>query len=114
MNQTEKINEYKSQRYYDMVQMQLFQWLRYWVDANPETIEHDDPEIKNKLIDDTKKVMEQIISNSDRVVRRVMVLGINHSRINEIAALTEADLKVIIDSVMGTNLAYVIGDGNIY
>ena len=78
MNQAEKINEYKSQRYYDMVQMQLFQWLRYWVDANPETIEREDLETQTKLIANTKAVMEQIIANSDRVVRRVMVLAINH------------------------------------
>ncbi len=114
MNQAEKINEYKSQRYYDMVQMQLFQWLRYWVDANPETIVHDDPEAKAKLIANTKKVMEQIIANNDRVVRRVMVLGINHSKMDEIEALTEAALKVVVDSVMGANLEYVLGDGNIY
>ena len=49
MNQAEKINEYKSQRYYDMVQMQLFQWLRYWVDANPETIEREDLENANQV-----------------------------------------------------------------
>lgn len=114
MNQAEKINEYKSQRYYDMVQMQLFQWLRYWVDANPETIVHDDPEAKAKLIANTKKVMEQIIANNDRVVRRVMVLGINHSKMDEIEALTEAALKVVVDSVMGANLEYVLGDGSIY
>lgn len=114
MNQAEKINEYKGQRYYDMVQMQLFQWLRYWVDANPDTIENEDPDVKAKMIANTKKVIEQIIANSDRVVRRVMVLAINHQRINEIAALTESDLKIVVDSVMGTNLDYVLGDGSIY
>lgn len=114
MNQTEKINEYKSQRYYDMVQMQLFQWLRYWVDANPETIEREDLETQTKLIANTKAVMEQIITNSDRVVRRVMVLAINHQQMNEIAALTEDDLKMIIDSIMTRNLEYVLGDGSIY
>lgn len=114
MNQAEKINEYKSQRYYDMVQMQLFQWLRYWVDANPETIEREDLETQTKLIANTKAVMEQIIANSDRVVRRVMVLAINHQQMNEIAALTEDALKVIIDSIMARNLEYVLGDGSIY
>jgi len=114
MNQAEKINEYKSQRYYDMVQMQLFQWLRYWVDANPETIEREDLETQTKLIANTKAVMEQIITNSDRVVRRVMVLAINHQQMNEIAALTEDDLKMIIDSIMTRNLEYVLGDGSIY
>lgn len=114
MNQTEKINLYKSQQYYDMVQMQLFKWLRYWVDANPETITHDDPEAKAKLIANTKKVMEQIIANNDRVVRRVMVLGVNHSKMDEIEALTEAALKVVVDSVLGANLEYVLGDGAIF
>lgn len=114
MNQAEKINLYKSQQYYDMVQMQLLKWLRYWVDTNPETITHDDPEAKAKLIANTKKVMEQIIANNDRVVRRVMVLGVNHSKMDEIEALTEAALKVVVDSVMGANLEYVLGDGAIF
>lgn len=114
MNQAEKINLYKSQQYYDMVQMQLFKWLRYWVDANPETIQNEDPEAQAKLVADTKKVMEQIIANNDRVVRRVMVLGVNHSKMDEIETLTEAALKVVVDSVMGANLEYVLGDGAIF
>lgn len=114
MNQAEKIELYKSQRYYDMVQMQLFQWLRYWIETGPDTITHDSPEEQAKLIENTKKVIEQILSNSDRVVRRVMIIAINDPRVNEIAALTQTDLKPIINSVMSSNLPYVLGDGNIY
>ena len=33
---------------------------------------------------------------------------------SEIAALTEDDLKMIIDSIMTRNLEYVLGDGSIY
>ena len=114
MNQAEKIELYKSQRYYDMVQMQLFAWCKYWVDTNPDTITHDDPEIQASLTNNTKTAINQILANSDRVVRRVMVLAINNPRIDQIAALTEADLKIVVDGVMSKSLTYVIGDGSIY
>jgi hypothetical protein len=112
MNQAEKIRLYKSQDYYDMVEMQIFAWLRYWVEANPDTIIDPDPERQEKLRADTKKVMDMILVNPDRIVKKVMILAINHSKIDEIAALTVPDLKIIIDSVMGQNLTYIIGDGS--
>ena len=111
MNQAEKIRLYKSQDYYDMVEMQIFAWLRYWVEANPDTITDPDPEKQAKLIADTKKVMDMILINPEKFIRRVMILGINHSKMDEIAALTVTDLKTVVDSVMGQNLTYVIGDG---
>ena len=111
MNQAEKIRLYKSQDYYDMVEMQIFAWLRYWVEANPDTIIDPDPERQEKLRADTKKVMDMILVNPDRIVKKVMILAINHSKIDEIAALTVTDLKTVVDSVMGQNLTYVIGDG---
>jgi len=111
MNQAEKIELYKSQKYYDMVEMTVFAWLRYWVEANPETITDPDPEKQAKLIADTKKVMDMILINPEKIIRRVMILGINHSKMDEIAALTVTDLKTVVDSVMGQNLTYVIGDG---
>ena len=111
MNQAEKIRLYKSQDYYDMVEMQIFAWLRYWVEANPDTIIDPDPERQEKLRADTKKVMDMILVNPDRIVKKVMILGINHSKMDEIAALTVTDLKTVVDSVMGQNLTYVIGDG---
>lgn len=113
MNQVEKIQKYKSQEYYDMVQMQLFEWLRYWVDKDPETITNADPTIQAKMIADTKKVIEYLLSSSDRVVRRVMVLAINHPTMNAIAALTANDLKTIIDGIMSNNLSYVLENENI-
>jgi len=82
------------------------------VEANPETITDPDPEKQAKLIADTKKVMDMILVNPEKVVRRVMILGINHSRMDEIAALTASDLKQVVDSVMGQNLTYIIGDGS--
>lgn len=112
MNQAEKIRLYKSQDYYDMVEMQIFAWLRYWVEANPDTITNPDPEKQEKLRADTKKAMDMILVNPDRIVKKAMILAINHSKIDEIAALTMPDLKIIIDSVMGQNLAYIIGDGS--
>ena len=114
MNQAEKIRLYKSQDYYDMVEMQIFAWLRYWVEANPDTITDPDPEKQAKLIADTKKVMDMIIVNPDLVTRKAMVLGINHTKMGEIAALTATDLKIVIDSVMGQNLQYIIGDGSLF
>lgn len=112
MNQAEKIRLYKSQDYYDMVEMQIFAWLRYWVEANPDTIADPDPEKQEKLRADTKKVMDMILVNPDRIVKKVMILAINHSKMDEIAALTMPDLKIVIDSVMGHDLAYIIGDGS--
>jgi hypothetical protein len=112
MNQAEKIELYKSQKYYDMTEMAIFAWLRYWVEANPETITDPDPEKQAKLIADTKKVMDMILINPEKIIRRVMILGINHSRMDEIAALTASDLKQVVDSVMGQNLTYIIGDGS--
>ena len=57
-------------------------------------------------------VLYMILVNPEKVVRRVMILGINHSRMDEIAALTASDLKQVVDSVMGQNLTYIIGDGS--
>ena len=110
MNQTEKIELYKSQRYYDMTQMQIFKWLRYWVEANPETITVPDPEKQEKLIADTKKIMDMIIVNPDLVTRKVMILGINHGKMDEIDVLTSTDLQVVIDAIFSQNLDYVIGN----
>lgn len=43
-----------------------------------------------------------------------MILGINHPKMDEIAALTAPDLKIVIDFVMGQNLPWIIGDGSMF
>lgn len=114
MNQAEKIRLYKSQDYYDRVEMQLFQWLNYWVSVGVEEITDPDPEKQEKLRSDTSKVMDMLLVNPDRVVKKVMILAIQHETMGLIAEITEPDLKNIIDNIMSRNLSFIIGDGTYY
>lgn len=114
MNQAEKIRLYKSQDYYDMVEMQIFKWLHYWVNTGVEMITNPDPEKQEKLRSDTAKVMDMILVNPERVIRKVMILAIQHDIMGNIAEITEPDLKTIVDSIMANDLPYIIGDGGYY
>jgi len=104
MNQSELIEIYNDQKFYKRVEMTVFKWLRYWVSAGitAETI----PDETTRTL--TQAVIQDILINPDRPIRKIAILAIQHDAVTQADYLSDEVLKTAVDSIMGNDLAFVM------
>ena len=106
MNKTERSEFLKSQKSYDMFEIQVLKWMRYWITAGLDGIE--DETLRQK----TSDVMKMILKAKDTVVRRVRDIGIMSEVLDTVEETPSyADIETIVSATMANHIDWVLLDG---